>query len=612
VKGNIFSASITRLRVEPWQDPKNLVRLYKEKQLANLDELLLTVRKPGRYVGGEWNAVKKEWTKDRVKFLLAFPDAYEIGMSHLGIKILYGILNDRQDVLCERVFAPWPDFEKVLRDNSIPLFSLESRKALKDFDIVGFSLAYELCYTNVINMLDQGGIPIKSSDRSDGDPIVIAGGTCCYNPEPMADFIDAFVIGDGEDVINEIIDVYSSVKSGDGALRSEDRPLRAGAYSRKELLRKLAAIEGVYVPSLYKVEYNEDKTIKSFAPSDPGIPEKIKKRSVKSLDDAYYPAKQIVPNIEVVHDRITIEIMRGCKHACSFCAASATYRPCRERSKAKILELARRAYDDTGYDEISLLSLSSGDHSEIVDIVKELNGEFRGKSVSVSMPSLRVEDILKHLPTLIGEVKKSGLTFAPEAGSTRLRAAINKKIDIDKLFDAVRESFRMGWRRVKLYFMIGLPSENDEDIAEIVSLVNNISGLRRAIDSRPANVAVSVNAFIPKPHTPFEREGMEGAESLGRKKDLLRGAIRSRAIELSFHPVGISRLEAVFSRGDRRLGEAILLSWSYGARFDGWQEIFNPEFWSKAFESSGIDPDFYSTRPRAKEENLPWRHIRTQ
>ncbi|MCX5679953.1 MAG: TIGR03960 family B12-binding radical SAM protein, partial [Candidatus Omnitrophica bacterium] len=568
----------------------------KESCLANLDELLLTVQRPGRYVGGEWNAVKKEWTEDKVKFLLAFPDVYEIGMSHLGIKILYGILNDRQDVLCERVFAPWPDLEKVLRDNGIPLFSLESRKALKEFDIIGFSLAYELGYTNVINMIDQGGIPIRSSDRSDSDPIVIAGGPCCYNPEPMADFIDAFVIGDGEDVIGEIIDAYSGAKRGAG-------------YSRKGLLQKLAAIEGVYVPSLYKVVYNEDKTIKSFSASGQGVPERIRKRSVKDLDEAYYPTKQIVPNIQVVHDRITIEIMRGCRHACSFCEAQATYRPCRERSKAKILELARMAYDDTGYDEISLLSLSSGDHSEIIDIVKQLNKEFKDLSVSVSLPSLRVEDILKHLPTLISEVKKSGLTFAPEAGSARLREVINKRIDIDKLFAAVRESFRMGWRRVKLYFMIGLPSENDVDIAEISALVSDISNLRREVDSRPANVAVSVNAFIPKPHTLFEREGMESRESLFRKKELLQGAIRLRSIELSFHPVGISRLEAVFSRGDRRLGEVILLSWSYGARFDGWQEIFAPDLWSRAFASSGVDPDFYSTRPRAREEKLPWEFI---
>lgn len=564
--------------------------------MASLDELLLTVQRPGRYVGGEWNVVKKEWTADKIKFLLAFPDVYEIGMSHLGIKILYGILNGRKDVLCERAFAPWLDFEKVLRDNGIVLFSLESRKPLKDFDIIGFSLAYELSYTNVINMLDLGGIPVKSSDRGDSDPIVIAGGPCCYNPEPVADFIDAFVIGDGEDVINEIADAYKRIPAISGQRRAT-------------ILRTLAAIDGVYIPSLYKVDYNEDRTIKSFAPSGSGIPDKIKKRLVRDLDKAYYPTKQIVPNIQTVHDRITIEIMRGCKHACSFCEAHATYRPCRERSKARILDIARKTYDDTGYDEISLLSLSSGDHSGIIEIIKELNDEFKGRSVSVSMPSLRIEDILKHLPMLISEIRKSGLTFAPEAGSARLRGVINKRIDLDKLFRAARESFRMGWRRVKLYFMIGLPSEIDEDITEIASLIRGISDLRREVDSRPANVAVSVNAFIPKPHTFFEREGMEGPENLVRRKELLQNSVRSRAVELSLHPIAMSRLEAVFSRGDRMLGEAILLSWRYGARFDGWQEIFAPDIWSRAFEALGIDPNFYSTRPRSKEEKLPWNFI---
>ena len=536
------------------------------------------------------------WILVQVKFLLAFPDIYEIGSSHLGIKILYGILNDRQDMLCERVFAPWADLEKVLKDNAIPLFSLESRKPLKEFDVVGFSLAYELGYTNVINMLDLGGIPVKSSDRGDGDPIVIAGGPCCYNPEPMADFIDAFVIGDGEEVIGEIVETYKRIRTVNNA-------------RRMAVLRALARIEGVYVPSLYKVEYNNDGTIKKFNPIEPDVPETIKKRVVKDLDKAYYPTKQIVPNIQVVHDRITIEIMRGCKHACSFCEAQATYRPCRERSKARILDLARRTYDQTGYDEISLLSLSSGDHSGIIEIVKELNKEFKNRSVSVSLPSLRIEDILKHLPTLISEVRKSGLTFAPEAGSARLRAVINKRIDIDKLFEAVRQSFRMGWRRVKLYFMIGLPSETDADITDMVAMIKNISSLKREIDSKPANVAVSVNAFIPKPHTPFEREGMESVEGLNRKKGLVQNGIRSRSIELSFHSVAISRLEAVFSRGDRRLGAAILLSWSYGARFDGWQEIFAPEPWSRAFGALGVDPDFYSERRRPEEEKLPWGFI---
>lgn len=564
--------------------------------MENLEELLLTVQRPGRYAGGEWNSVRKEWTADKVKFLLAFPDVYEVAMSHLGIKILYGILNGRDDTLCERAFAPWPDFEKVLRDNNIRLYSLESRKPLKDFDIVGFSLAYELSYTNMVNMLDLGGVPLRSADRSDDDPMVIAGGPCAYNPEPLAGIVDAFVIGDGEDAVGEIVDLYKHKRAG-------------GKRTRKELLRELAKIEGVYVPSLYNVEYNPDGTIKSFVPAEPGVPPSVRKRVVKDFDSAYYPTDQIVPNIQTVHDRITLEIMRGCKHACSFCEASATCRPCRERSREKILELARAAYQKTGYEEISLLSLSSGDHTSIIDIVRDLNAEFKGKFVSVSLPSLRVEDILKHLPTMISEVKKSGLTFAPEAGSERLRDMINKRIDIKKLSSAVLESYRMGWRRVKLYFMIGLPSETDADIAETVALVNTISMLKKEVDGRPANVAVSVNTFIPKPHTLLEREGMDPADIVKSREGILRDKLKSRFIELSFHPQEISRLEAAFSRGDRRLGEVILKSWEYGARFDGWQEIFNRSIWDRAFGSSGIDPDFYSARRRQAGEILPWGFI---
>jgi len=573
-------------------------------EVKKFEDILLTIQKPGRYTGGEWNSVRKVWTDDKVKFLLAFPDLYEVAMSHLGIKILYGILNARQDALCERVFAPWADLEKALRENALPLSSLESRKAMKEFDIVGFSLAYELSYTNVLNMLDLGGIPLRSDDRSDEDPVVIAGGPCCYNPEPMADFIDAFVIGDGEEIIGEIVDAYKECRvqgSGFGV---------QGTGMRKRFLRKLSGIEGVYVPSLYRVEYNEDMTVKNFSPTEDGLPDNIKKRVIRDLDTAYYPTDQIVPNIQVVHDRITIEIMRGCKHACSFCQASAVYAPPRQRSKDTILCLAEETYERTGYDEISLLSLSSGDHSEIIGITKELNRIFKNRSVSISLPSLRVEDIAEHLPALVSEVKKSGLTFAPEAASGILRKSINKNIDMDKLFKAVTESYKLGWRRVKLYFMIGLPGEKEADLAEIPALVNKISGLRRETGGGPANVAVSVNAFIPKPHTALEREAMETPEILSVKRDLLKNTLRSKFAELSFHPIVMARMEAVFSRGDRRLSEAIIAAWRSGARFDGWQEIFNMDLWIAAFKDSGLDPDFYSSRKRPKDEVLPWDFIK--
>ncbi len=562
-----------------------------------LEELLLTVQKPGRYVGGEWNAVKKEWAPDKVKFLLAFPDVYEIGMSNLGTKILYGILNGRDDCLCERTFSPWSDFESVLRDNKIELFSLESRRPIKDFDIIGFSLAYELSYTNVLNILDLGGIPKMSSERSDADPLIIAGGPASFNPEPMAGFIDAFVIGEGEEVIGEIVDMFK--------VTGDQKPA-----TRKELLRKLSAIEGVYVPSLYETEYNEDGTIKKFFPTEDGIPDKVGKRIVKDLDRAFYPTGQIVPNIQIVHDRIAIEIMRGCKHTCSFCQATAIYRPCRERSKERILELAEKSYAMTGHDEISLLSLSSVDHSGLKNIVEGLNRGFSKKAVSISVPSLRIEDALKDLPILIAKVKKSGLTFAPESASDRVRKAVNKNIDPEKLFKALSASFRAGWRHVKLYFMIGLPEEGPEDVLKIAEFIYKVSDARREIDGKSANVTASINAFVPKPHTPLQRLSMDSVEKLEEKRSLLRGAMRSKFVELDFHPFNMSYLEAVFARGDRRLGRVIFEAWRKGAKFDGWQDIFNFTLWSESFAAAGVDPRFYANRERPGEEILPWDFIR--
>lgn len=557
-----------------------------------LEELLLTVQKPGRYVGGEWNAIRKEWSDDKVKFLLAFPDLYEIGMSNLGMKILYGILNERSDCLCERVFAPRSDFEDVLRANKIALYSLESRKPINEFDIVGFSLAYELGYTNVLNMLDLGGVPIKSYERRDGDPLVIAGGTSCYNPEPMAEFIDAFVIGDGEEVVGEIVDAY---KEGQG--------------SRKILLQMLAKIKGVYVPSLYRVEYKPDMTIKKFYPQDPETPKRIEKRIVKNLDAAFYPTRQIVPNITIVHDRIALEIMRGCVHACSFCQSSATYRPCRQRSIEKILELARESYRATGFDEISLLSLSSGDYPAITELIEKLNNEFTAKAVSISVPSLRVEDVLRDLPGLISKVKKSGLTFAPEAGSARLRKVLNKNIDMDKLSEAALESFKKGWRRVKLYFMVGLPTENEEDIRGIGILVNTLSNLRATTGQSPAFVKASINAFVPKPHTPFQWESMDEKKTLEKKIGILKSIVKSGKTELDFHALNMSYLEAVLSRGNRKLSEVIRGAWISGARFDGWGDVFNFDRWLSAFEEAGVDHAFYAQRTIDHDEILPWDFI---
>lgn len=548
-----------------------------------LEEMLMNVRKPGRYTGGEWNAVKKQWGDDKVKFLLAFPDLYEVGMSYLGMKILYGILNNREDCLCERAFSPWVDFEKLLRENNFPLFSLESRKPIGEFDIIGFSLAYELSYTNVLNILDLGRIPLRSSERSNGDPLVIAGGPCCYNPEPMSEFIDAFLIGDGEEAIGEIVEAYKV---------SRHQNVKV---SRKELLMRLSKIEGIYVPSFY----------------EKGIRPKIKKRIIENLDDAFYPTKQIVPNIQIVHDRLALEIMRGCKNACKFCQASATYRPCRERSVANILMLAKEAYRMTGFDEISLLSLSSGDYSGIKEAIDALNDEFAGKSVSISVPSLRIEEIVDKLPQLISKVKRPGLTFAPEAGDDSLRRRINKNIDIKKLFDAALESFRLGWRRVKLYYMIGLPGEKEEDVMKIADMLYKISDLKRKSDGKSAHVTASVNAFIPKPHTPFEREPMDPREALEKKKMILRKAIKSKMIELDFHSFDMSYIEALLSRGDREVCGLIYETWKDGSRFDGWQELFSIDRWIVSAEKIGLDHASYVLQGRDSASRLPWDFIDT-
>lgn len=566
--------------------------------MIDLSELLLTVQKPARYIGGEWNAVKKEWTDDKVKVLLAFPEVYEVGMSFLGLKILYGILNKRGDCLAERVFSPWPDFEEALRKNNISIFSLESRRPIKEFDIIGFSLAYELNYTNVLNLLDLGSIPVKSSERSDKEPLIIAGGPACFNPEPMAEFVDAFVIGDGEEAIAEIVEVYKKFVNRESCI-----------VDRKKLLRELAQIQGVYVPSLYEVRYNNDKTIKSFLPKEKNVPEKIRKRVVRYLDNSFYPADQIVPYIQVVHDRIMLEIMRGCKHACKFCQAGTTYRPRRERSKEKILELARETYSKTGYEEISLLSLSSGDHSNIREIIEGLNGIFKERGVSISMPSLRVEDILSELPILLSQVKKANLTFALEAGSECLRKSINKNINIEALLKVLKESFRAGWQKVKLYFMIGLPAEKEEDLTAITELLYKISNSRREIDGKDAYVTASINAFVPRPHTPFQWQAMENIDLLNKKKDLLRMNTRSRMIELDFHSFQMGYLEAVFARGDRKLSRVLCEAWQAGLKFDGWKDFFNFDLWLQSFKKNDIDPDFYAGRLRNRDEILPWDFI---
>ncbi len=509
--------------------------------IKQLEEILPTVSRPGRYLGNEWNVIRKDLSKAEVRFCLAFPDIYDIGMSYLGFRIIYGALNSREEVACERVFAPWFDFEEKLRENKIPLFSLESKAPLKEFDIIGFSLTYELNYTNVLNMLDLAGIPLRSKERNGRFPLIIAGGPAAYNPAPMAEFIDAFVIGEGEEVILEIIDIYKR-RNTQYAIRNTNK-----------LLEELSNIEGVYVPR---------------------FPKEAKKRIVKDLDKAFYPTKDLVPYVQVIHDRITLEIMRGCPYSCSFCQASSFHRPVRLRSQENILGLAREIYHNTGHDEISLLSLSSSSYPDVAGLIAKLVDEFKGLGVGVSLPSLRSDDILKSLPSLIVKVRKAGLTFAIEAGTERLRRHINKNIDTEKTILACGEAFNLGWRLVKFYFMIGLPTETYEDLDAIIDFLEKVLAIKKNIE-----ISVSVTAFIPKFGTTFENERMDSIEALSEKQEFLRGRIKDRRVKWKFHDARVSFVEGKLSRHDANLSVVIYAAWQKGARLQGWKEFFNFEIW---------------------------------
>ncbi|MHB0999031.1 MAG: TIGR03960 family B12-binding radical SAM protein [Armatimonadota bacterium] len=557
-----------------------------------LDDILPRVSKPARYTGGEFNAIIKDHESTDVKFALAFPDTYEIGMSNLGLRILYHILNKREDTLAERVFTPWTDMEEEMRQHGLSLFGLESKTPVKDFDILGFSLGYELTYSNVLNMLDLSGIPVLSSERTEDHPLVIAGGCCTFNPEPLADFMDAFVIGEGEEVVNDVVDMYK-LHRNDG---------------RETLLRKLAQIEGVYIPSLYQVSYNPDGTVKEVAPKEDGIPAVVTKRFVKNIDSAEYPETPVMPFIDTVHDRIPLEIMRGCSRGCRFCQAGIIYRPVRQRSPEKLKDLAEVLSANTGYDEIALLSLSSSDYRGIEDLVKDLIVKYEDQRIGLSLPSIRADARYIDLASEIQKVRKSGLTLAPEAGTQRLRDVIDKNVTEEDLIGAVEAAYRYGWKRVKLYFMIGLPTETDEDIEGIASLASNVAHAGRKMGIRPT-VGVSVSSFVPKPHTPFQWHAQDSIEEIERKQNILKRSIRDKCVSLSWHDSRTSRLEAILSRGDRRLGAAILRAWQDGCRFDAWHEFFNYDKWMSALASAGLDPEFYANRKREYTEVLPWDHI---
>jgi radical SAM family uncharacterized protein len=554
------------------------------------------VAKPARYTGGEWNEVRKNPAEVTVRFALALSDVYEVGMSNLGLKILYGILNDRKDTYAERVYCPWPDMESVMREGGAPLCSLETHTPLRDFDAVGFSLQYEMTYSNILTMLDLGGIPLESGSRSDSDPLIVGGGPCAYNPEPLADFFDCFVIGEGEEVIGEMAAAIAAWKKDD----------RRGG--RAALLLMLARLEGIYVPAFYQAEYDAKGAFCQVTPLTDAVPATVTKRVVADLDNAPFPTRSIVPYLETVHDRIMLELFRGCSRGCRFCQAGVVYRPVRERKPETLLRLAQELADNTGYDEISLVSLSSADYSCLRGLTEDLLTRFAPQRVSLSLPSLRVDSFSIELANEIQKVRRSGLTFAPEAGTQRLRDVINKGVTEADLFEAAGAAFRSGWSGIKLYFMIGLPTETDEDLLAIANLARKVLALSRNVRNR--KVTVSVSTFVPKAHTPFQWVPQLSIAEMERRQSMLRAALRDRSISFNWHDPQTSRLEGVFARGDRRLGKTLLEAWRRGARFDGWSEYFRPDIWAEAFAATGIDPDFYTVRNRETDEPLPWQHIR--
>ncbi|HWR05668.1 TIGR03960 family B12-binding radical SAM protein [Sporomusa sp.] len=560
--------------------------------------VLSRVVKPARYTGNEWNSVAKEPKSATVSFVLAMPDIYEVGMSNLGLKILYQILNQRPDTFAERAYAPWVDLEAEMRKNGIRLYTLETKRPVADCDIVGFSLQYELSYSNVLNMLDLAGVPLLAAERDETQPLVVCGGPCAFNAEPMADFVDFFIIGEAEDVIGEVAAAVAAWK-------------RSGKPSGKAgILCRLAEIQGIYVPSFYKAEYQADGRWAEIRPLVPEAKPIVTKRVIQDLDQVMFATKPIVPFIEIVHDRIMLELFRGCTRGCRFCQAGVLYRPVRERKMETLVNYVQELINNTGYNEISLVSLSSADYSCLSHLITQLTTRFKEQGVSVSLPSLRIDSFSIDLAKQVQQVRKSGLTFAPEAGTQRLRDVINKGVTEADLIEAVSAAFTSGWSTIKLYFMIGLPTETDEDIAGIAVLAQQVADLYKQIKGRKgAKVTVSVSSFVPKPHTAFQWFGQDPVEEIERKQRLLRSLIKDRSISLSWHDARTSFLEGVFSRGDRRLGKVILRAWQNGAKFDGWSEHFKYNVWMEAFAAENIDPAVYASRDRDNDENLPWDHL---
>lgn len=561
------------------------------------DDILYRVEKPARYIGGEYNSCYKDTSKVDIRYAFCFPDVYEVGMSYLGMKILYHLMNKREDTYCERVFAPWPDMEKLMRENNIPLYALESRDELKKFDFIGFTLQYEMSYTNILNMLDMANIDVRASRRGEEDPLIVCGGPCAFNPEPLYDIADFFVIGEGEESTNEILDLYKEYK-GKG---------------KKEFLRAVSHIEGVYVPSLYEVNYNEDGTIREFKPKYDDVPLKVRKRIINNFNEVIYPDKFIVPYTEIVHDRMVLETFRGCTRGCRFCQAGMIYRPVREKKTEKLVELADKLAQNTGYDELSLSSLSVCDYSDIKNLVTSLVEKFQDRKIGVSLPSLRIDSFSVDLIKEIQKVRKTGLTFAPEAGSQRMRDVINKGVTEENLMDSTRSAFKAGWSTIKLYFMIGLPYENIEDVEGIAKLAEKVADEYYSIPKeermKGLKITVSTSIFVPKPFTPFQWIAMDMDENIKEKIKAIKSAIHTRAITYNYHESDVSLIEAIFARGDRRLCDALVKAFENGAKFDGWSEYFNIDIWRKAFEECSIDGEFYAFRNRDYSEIMPWDFI---
>ena len=565
-----------------------------------IEAMLEKVQKAPRYTGGEMNTKLKSWDETDLHFAFCFPDTYEVAMSHLGMKILYAVINQQPWSLCERVCMPWVDMMALMQDENVPLFSLENRRALNEFDVVGFTLQYEMSYTNILAMLKLGNIPLKNVDRKRDDPIVVAGGPCAFNPEPLADFIDAFMVGDGEEQIVELNAVI--------------RDWKKSGEPREACLKKLAAVRGVYVPSLYDVSYNEDGTIASFTPNCPEAPEKVVKAIVTDLDKAFFPTEIPVPYTEIIHDRIMLEIMRGCTRGCRFCEAGMLYRPVRERSLEHLVELAEKLEGATGYEEISLSSLSSGDYTCLPELIRELMKRLNEKRVSISLPSLRIDSVLKESLEETQKTRKTSLTFAPEAGTQRLRDVINKGVTEDDLIEKVNDAFQGGWSSVKLYFMMGLPTETYDDLDGIADLARKVVSAYFAVPkeqrAKGLRVTCSASVFVPKPFTPFQWEPQDTLDVVQGKQLHLRDALRKvKGVNFNYHESGLSFLEACFARGDRRMGQVLLSAFEKGCMLDGWTEYFKYDAWMDAFKECGIDPAFYAYRRREKDEILPWDFI---